>query len=311
MPATTAEKRARQRANKLLRMGAETTTVSDVQLPAATDKITSEPLSTNYSTSFAMFISQAELSDIKRFFEAVGSSQESINPKIFWGRAFAEGKKARQEEEYNRGYAAGYNEGYSDACEKDYEAGLTASVSTTEMGTQTAIDAPTQTSLLHGDVSTQTSTISHLNASVQASEPPITATCNASIQVQTLETPLLDVLPQMTNSPPLNWADDADSLPIQIIPSPLPPRDFSVLRSSKSNPFSSLQHRSKRFTSPSHQSHCRHSHFYFNSFNSLHHNSFKPSFFHTKTHSHLNWESDPRLSDLSRSLRALGWIRAS
>lgn len=44
MPATTAEKRARQRANKLLRIGAETTTVSDVQLPAATDKITSEPL---------------------------------------------------------------------------------------------------------------------------------------------------------------------------------------------------------------------------------------------------------------------------
>ena len=26
--------------------------------------------------------------------------------------------------------------------------------------------------------------------------------------------------------------------------------------------------------------------------------------------SRLNWESDPRLSDLSRSLKALGWIRA-
>jgi hypothetical protein len=25
--------------------------------------------------------------------------------------------------------------------------------------------------------------------------------------------------------------------------------------------------------------------------------------------SHLNWESDPRLSDLSLSLKALGWIR--
>ena len=310
MPATTAEKHARQCANKLLRIGAETTTVSDVQLPAATDKITSEPLTPpvlpcsysklNFLTSN---VSSRQLGQVRK------ASILRYSGDVHC--AFAEGKKARQEEEYNRGYAAGYNEGYSDACEKDYEAGLTASVSTTEMGTQTTIDAPTQTSLLHGDVSTQTSTISHLNASVQASEPPITATCNAGIQVQTLEPPLLDVLPQMTNSPPLNWADDADSLPIQIIPSPLPPHDFSVLRSSKSNPFSSLQHRSKRFTSPSHQSHCRHSHFYFNSFNSLHHNSFKPSFFHTKTHSHLNWESDPRLSDLSRSLRALGWIRAS
>ena len=55
-------------------------------------------------------------------------------------------------------------------------------------------------------------------------------------------------------SPPLNWADDAASLPISSLPilsppilsSHLTPRDLSILRSSFSKPFSSLQRRNKR-----------------------------------------------------------------
>jgi hypothetical protein len=129
---------------------------------------------------------------------------------------------------------------------------------------------------------------------------------------QTPEPPPPAVPPQMLNLPPLNWADDSNkSLPITPLPPLLhQPRDLSVLRSqSSSSPFSSLQHRSKRFNHYSHQSRRRHSRFNFNSFYSPHHISFQPHS-RTKTHSHLNWESDPRLSDLSRSLKALGWIRA-
>lgn len=122
-----------------------------------------------------------------------------------------------------------------------------------------------------------------------------------------------------------DWSQDAESLPIATAPPSQPrplshpvrvvntqPRDLSVLRSPSSSPFSSLQHRSKRFNHYSHQPRRRHSHFNFNSSYSPHYNSFKRSqpHFHTKTYSHLNWESDPRLSDLSRSLKALGWIRA-
>ena len=368
MPAASAEKRARQRANKLLRMGAETTAVSDIQPSAATDKITSGPLSTDYSTSFAVFISQAKLSDIKHFFEAIGSSQESTNLKIFWGRAFAEGKKAGQEEEYNRGYNAGYNEGYSEACEKDYEAGLAtnASVSTAEFGTQvdhlpspapcidisvqTTIDSPIQNSLLHGDISTQTSAdfdplnnaeavdlLCTFSATAPSStplglvwqrafeagsqtpqlhtisnDPIIPLRVDASIQATEPSPPV--ILPQK-NPPHLDWAEVPKPLPITptIPPSPCQPRDLSVLRSLSSSPFSSLQHRSKHFTHYSCQPRRHHACFNFNSSYSPHHNSFKPfqPYSHTKTYSHLNWESDPCLSDLSRSLKALGWIRAS
>jgi hypothetical protein len=273
-----------------------------------------------------MFIGLADLSDIKRFFEAVESSQESFNLKVFWGRAFAEGRKVGQKEEYDRGFNAGYNEGYSDACEKDYEAGLAAntSVSTTEIGTQvdlppsptcidisvqTTVNAPIQNlnSTLYGDVSTQTS------ADPNPIIPPHNAHVDASIQDAEPSPPV--ILPQKMSPSPLDWAEDAKSLPITPIPpSPRQPRDLSVLRSpSSSSPFSSLQHRSKRFTRHSHQSRHYRSHFNFNSSYSPH-IPFKPpsrSHFHTKTNSHLNWESDPRLSDLSRSLKALGWIRAS
>jgi hypothetical protein len=147
-------------------------------------------------------------------------------------------------------------------------------------------------------------------------ELPIAATCDALIQ--TTDPPLLAVpsqSPQTMISPSFNWADDVTSVPTQSLLSPTPPRNLSGLRSSKLNPFSSLQHRSKHFTHYSHQSrYCRHSHFNFNSFylSRPGHISFKPLQPHsqTKTYSHLNWESDPRLSDLSCSLKALGWIRA-
>jgi hypothetical protein len=105
-------------------------------------------------------------------------------------------------------------------------------------------------------VSTQTSTISHLNASVQASEPP----------------PSL-IQPRKATMEHLDWAEDAKLLPIASPPPSPPvhpvhqPRDLSILRSSSSSPFSSLQHCSKHFTHHSRQSYYCRSHFNFNSFN--------------------------------------------
>jgi hypothetical protein len=162
MLATTVEKRARQRANKL-KSSASTSQASEINSTPIPQTSTSPPF------DFDFFIRNADIINIHGFLTSVSSTADGQNLKLLWERAFAEGKKVRQEEEYDRGFNAGYNEGYSDAgekdyeaCEKFYEAGLAAnaSVSTTEVGTQTTIDASIQDSLHHSDVSTQTSTIS-------------------------------------------------------------------------------------------------------------------------------------------------------
>ena len=323
MPAASAEKRARQRAKKLMQAKSESTAKPD--MPLSTD-----PLPTNYATvatSFAMFISHANLSDIKLFFEAAGSSQESTNLKIFWGRAFAEGKKVGQKEEYDRGYSVGYNEGYSEACEKDYEAGLAenTSVSTAEIGTQVdllpvpCIDISVQTT-----IDAPIAVLSDQIVQTDLEPPILSHTTDSMVQTISSSSSSISTQTEPISEPPIpttvaptpfncQWADDPVPFPTQLLPTTLSPRNFAGFRSSNPNPSSSLQHRSRHFTHYSRQPRRCHSHSNFNSFYSSHGKSYKPSqpHFHTKTYSHLNWESDPRLSDLSRSLKALGWIRAS
>jgi hypothetical protein len=281
------------------------------------------------SINFETFGELCDLNDILQFLDAVAATQVGKNLQLLWDCAFAQGRSVEQdygEEMYLRGKAHGFREAEEAARPAALEEGRLSgeanekwlweaaghnidnlgcvgvrSPPTSEVGVQsetphvTTVSSSTQTTLIN--VNAQTSTTSHLDTSVQALEPPSSPN-----------------RPQKTSAAPLDWAEDANTLPI-IPPSPSPrqPRDLSVLRSSSSSPFSSLQHRSKRFSHYSHQSRRRHSHSHFNSFNSLHRTSFKPfqSHSHTQTHSHLNWESDPRLSDLSRSLKALGWIRAS
>ena len=134
-------------------------------------------------------------------------------------------------------------------------------------------------------------------------------------------------------SPPsstsLNWADDAALLPILSIRPP--PRDLSALRSMKRNPFGSLQRHSKPFCSR--VSSCSHQDI---PFSRTPHSRYRPqplcsSSLFPKPHvspqvskkepfisskvtppssriSVLDWDQDPRLSDLSRALKALGWI---
>jgi hypothetical protein len=323
MPAASAQKRARQRANKLSQLKS---TTSPAQTPEITPPAVEPPNSTPVPQSptpppsaaidFETFIELCDLEDIHRFFDAVASKPEGRNLKLIWDRAFETGldqgrneervkQDSRDREMYLQGKEKGIKEAEKTAKRADFDRCFH------EVARGRAIEQLEWTSKGHGPhclypVAILSDQI--IQTDPEPPTPPTPATCD--ISTQTLEPPPLTALPQMTILPPLSWADDAASLPTQSLPSPLPPRDFSGLRSSSSNPFSSLQHRSKRFYHHSHRSRRRHSHFN-NSFHSPHHNLVKPfqSHFHTKTDSHLNWESDPRLSDLSRSLKALGWIR--
>ena len=141
----------------------------------------------------------------------------------------------------------------------------------------------------------------------------------------------LDSLPELpppTHPVPIDWADDTASIPIKS----LEPRDLSCLRSSpSSNPFASFQVRVKKSTPRQ----SRRSRFHISivdppQLRSQHyyripkppgHRRFvhsvlpydfpKPTPAPTLTSdaSQLDWEQDPQLSDLSRALKALGWVR--
>ena len=159
----------------------------------------------------------------------------------------------------------------------------------------------------------------------------------ASSQMSPHPDPIHD--PVCITSPPslpLSWADDVASLPIPLLPissppvivppilSKPPPRDLSVLRSSSPKPFSSLQRRNKRSQAPFSQPFYNHTSF------SIPHQTYSrrhrfppPQAFSTpyrsaQVYPHrtprflssaLNWESDPRLFELSQALSALGWVR--
>ncbi|TFY75060.1 hypothetical protein EWM64_g8952 [Hericium alpestre] len=135
--------------------------------------------------------------------------------------------------------------------------------------------------------------------------------------------------PTVDNSPSMHfsWADEADSLPVHSAPPLLPaPRDFSVLRSSSKSPFGSLQcrarrsHRTRSFVPrphipwpapPSVPIVTRHHPAGLRAGQpSILQVSSPPSGFAVPP-SPLSWHGDPRLVELSRVLRSLGWVRES
>lgn len=106
--------------------------------------------------------------------------------------------------------------------------------------------------------------------------------------------------------PPFNWADYAFERTPPAPPAK-PPRDYSILSSSVPRPFGSLQRRTKRSHTryPPPQS--------FNNRHQCHSSTFTS---HRQRQYHLqipetslDWQADPRLSDLSIALEHLGWVR--
>jgi hypothetical protein len=108
-----------------------------------------------------------------------------------------------------------------------------------------------------------------------------------------------------------SWADDANKLPILPTAPTKQPRDLSDLRSSSKNSFSSLQRRYHKFNkkrfhfiNSTPQYHCHHMfpgpYHHFQNFRQHSQPPFSAS---------LNWDQDPRLSDLNNALKALSWVR--
>ena len=119
--------------------------------------------------------------------------------------------------------------------------------------------------------------------------------------------------PESLISTRFSWSDDAVELPIVSKGPTKHPRDLSGLcfSSSSKNPFLSLQCCRQNFnksrphffySKPRYQCHHTFSNSYSHSQNPYHHS--KPPF-----SASLDWNQDPRLTDLSNALYALGWVR--
>ncbi|KAJ7614482.1 hypothetical protein FB45DRAFT_1064731 [Roridomyces roridus] len=139
--------------------------------------------------------------------------------------------------------------------------------------------------------------------------------------VQT-DTPNVVDTPISAVAAPLDWAEDASMLPTTPLPQPSPSsavRDFSCLRSEAPAPFASIQRRRRR--SPRQSRRPVHQNRGYSSATTRtppnHYYRQPPPFlpppstraFPLKDSASLDWDHDPRLSDLGRALTALGWIR--
>jgi hypothetical protein len=161
---------------------------------------------------------------------------------------------------------------------------------------------------------------SHHTSSSQTSPPPLLV--NAEAQAQLMDSAPTATTASTLDPPAFDWSDDAASIPvIPIFPKNQPSRDLSALRTSNPNPFSSLARRNRRSRFPLENRNI---------------SGPRPPFRPHRAPPHLpvsqtttcrrfipistpttplpptmalDWESDPRLSDLSQALKALGWIR--
>ena len=114
---------------------------------------------------------------------------------------------------------------------------------------------------------------------------------------------------KMSISEHFSWADDAYVPPTtSTSPSEHPPRDFSCLRSTSTYPFSSLRRRCHR---PKWQQNnqCRHNHSCHWQYPQRYQHYPSPSYQQLPRAVSLDWDRDPRLTDLNNALRALGWHR--
>jgi hypothetical protein len=242
---------------------------------------------------------------------------------------FAEHAKVVQEEAFDRGFEYGCND--CEAQLNSLQEGLTSEYDKQHLTTLANIDKLCQESREAGiqeegerwesaraskiNVIIQTDSTTTSSISVQTNPIIIPPSPTASISTQT-EPPIPTVfkpfeppihipipiseppIPVPTVSAPFNWADDAASLStIPTIP-PKMPRDLSSLRSSSKNPFSSLRRRHHYSKHQKIVSSHQHTQFF---------TTHPPLRQTPPLLANLDWHRDPRLSELSRVLRSLGW----
>ncbi|EDR02579.1 uncharacterized protein LACBIDRAFT_308172 [Laccaria bicolor S238N-H82] len=165
---------------------------------------------------------------------------------------------------------------------------------------------------------------SHHTSSSQTTLPLLV---NAEAQAQLMDLPPAATTAPTLDPPAFDWSDNAASIPIvPIFPKNQPHCDLSALRTTNPNPFSLLAHRNRRsrlplgkcdISGPRPPFQPRRTPPFFPVFQTVPRQRFIPVLNLTalplpstplKIPMALDWESDPRLSDLSQALKALGWI---
>jgi hypothetical protein len=247
--------------------------------------------------TFSTFIAVATMKGITDFLELAVMTPEGENLVNLWERAFSEGYECGRrsllqnlKEKMEKKFEEGVEEGHTTATEEFDKATRAREDSKT-----ITIDAGTQTSR-HPEIDSPT----HVTTSL-------------------FETPRLHTnSPQPCSTTNFDWAEDSNSIPIIY----KPPRNLSVLRSDTCQPFASLRRRQPR------RPHLSKSRFAPGRYRKpewagspvvTHRHPFGIGFGKPRIPSPArprdrlpepNWDSDPRFKDLSRALRALGWIPA-
>ena len=258
--------------------------------------------------------------------------------------AFAENERLIREEAYDRGFEYGMDgceaqlaslqesltakydmqhlstlTNMSERCQESHKAGIQKECERWELARASQPSVATQTiPFTTSSISIQTecllaSTPTMTTASIQTNSPSFSPSSTVTISTQT--EPLLPIIsessepptliPITISEPPIPSTSDSasfdwgnDTLSLSTLPMiPLrQPHDLLCLHSSSKNPFSSLHRRQRRYRKHSQirSSHATPSH---------------PPPHHTPPllNNSLDWHHDPRLFELSRVLRTLGW----
>ena len=275
---------------------------------------------------FRTFVELADLQTINSFLTTATLSPESENLIALWDRSFKEGYKKcleKLEAQYEDRFSEALNN-FSDRIQESsdsaFEEGILAGTRDERKRWERARASKTSVAIQTFSTTTTTSVSVQTNPPIQVilpsasasistqTKPPTPTISKLSQAVPTSISPTIPILisetpiSATTVSAPFNWADDAASIStIPTIP-PKIPRDLSSLRSSTKNPFSSLHRRHQNIKQQKH-------------FNSYRYTQSYPA--HPPPHhipplfnNQLDWHCDPRLFELSRVLRTLGWSHA-
>ena len=308
-----------------------------------TASTSAQPINSNtpvHTFDFSFFIKNANGTDVLQFLDAVSQTKEAQNLKLLFMRTVSKGKKLGYHEGEGVGYEQGYKKGKEDCLhDLDVDAAYTAAF---EEGhhkgeenkkwlwetlrhtyDRRCMSQQLTPEMISIGVQLQLPYVPPMVSSSTQTSPPSLVNIDMQTSVAT------DSLPPVLLVSHLDWVEDVTSLPIApLFPTPsVPcqraPRDFSGLHSSGLNLFGSLQCRFKQFrawvSSRFHQdipfSRSLHSRYQPPPVCPLSSLS-KPQVLCqaskneplVSSPSVLDWDQDPRLSDLSQALKALGWI---